>query len=672
MVLQQIIKWSQTLSPWQQDAIARLYAKGELTPSDFDDLYALLKAEYGIPDPKGRTPNKLAPDCTKAKETSSSHVELVAIKNLQNVNALALNQVLPIQLKGMTVIYGHNGSGKSGYSRVLKKACRARDQSEPILPDAKLAPGITGKAEAIFEILIDGAPQEVKWTNGTPTPEPLTQIGIFDAHCARAYLDEEDDFSYVPYGLDILEGLAKACNRLKSMLEEEYSRSAVNTATFANLPTSTTAGRLAAGLSYRTKVEAVEDLATLSSEDLAKHAELEKSLKEDNPKEKAAQIQLRAGRLTKLAERCAEMIPKVADEQAKSVRFAVDTYKAAKQVAEAASKLFKETEGLLPGTGSEVWQTLFEAARHFAVQAHPEKHFPHLSPDDACPLCQQPLGDGAERLIAFDSFIQQEAEKTARAKRAEAAAKYNQIDKADLNILFDPELESELKTLDPDLAALCATIQPALDFRRNAIKAACTGEENWEAIGAEPVNPCERLRALAKRLYEETVVLQKAADDKVRAELVQQHAELSARIQFSKVKPAVLEAISKFSHLEKLRKCLAAVRTNAITTKSTELTQEVVAKGLADVLNAEFKMLGVNELHVNLHAQSVKGKTNYKLVLQLPGTKRPMAILSEGEQRAIALASFLAEVKVGGGSGGIVFDDPVCSLDHRRRELGSV
>jgi hypothetical protein len=42
--------------------------------------------------------------------------------------------------------------------------------------------------------------------------------------------------------------------------------------------------------------------------------------------------------------------------------------------------------------------------------------------------------------------------------------------------------------------------------------------------------------------------------------------------------------------------------------------------------------------------------------------------LSEGEQRAIAIGSFLAEVNVGGGSGGIVFDDPVSSLDHKRRE----
>ena len=57
----------------------------------------------------------------------------------------------------------------------------------------------------------------------------------------------------------------------------------------------------------------------------------------------------------------------------------------------------------------------------------------------------------------------------------------------------------------------------------------------------------------------------------------------------------------------------------------------------------------------------------FKLTLQLPGGGAPSAVLSEGEQRAIAIASFLAEIKLGKGRGGIVFDDPVSSLDHRRR-----
>ncbi len=73
-----------------------------------------------------------------------------------HVNAIAENQHLPFRASGMTVIYGDNGSGKSGYSRVLKRACRARDQIEAIHANANLPTGKVGAPQATFEIAVDG------------------------------------------------------------------------------------------------------------------------------------------------------------------------------------------------------------------------------------------------------------------------------------------------------------------------------------------------------------------------------------------------------------------------------------------------------------------------------------------------------------------------------------
>ncbi|WP_267966380.1 AAA family ATPase [Hydrogenophaga sp. NFH-34] len=98
------------------------------------------------------------------------------------------------------------------------------------------------------------------------------------------------------------------------------------------------------------------------------------------------------------------------------------------------------------------------------------------------------------------------------------------------------------------------------------------------------------------------------------------------------------------------------------------MAEKVVSKELADALNREFKALGVGTLRVSLQSRSDRGKALHKLKLELPQSRSPSDILSEGEQRAIAIGSFLAEVGLSGGKGGIVFDDPVSSLDHRRRE----
>lgn len=49
--------------------------------------------------------------------------------------------------------------------------------------------------------------------------------------------------------------------------------------------------------------------------------------------------------------------------------------------------------------------------------------------------------------------------------------------------------------------------------------------------------------------------------------------------------------------------------------------------------------------------------------------RKPVEILSEGEQRSISLANFLAETNLNKNNICIVLDDPVCSLDHKRRDI---
>jgi len=46
-ILQEILKWSNNLPAWQSDTIGRLFEKEELSTEYLDDLYALLKDEYG-------------------------------------------------------------------------------------------------------------------------------------------------------------------------------------------------------------------------------------------------------------------------------------------------------------------------------------------------------------------------------------------------------------------------------------------------------------------------------------------------------------------------------------------------------------------------------------------------------------------------------------------------
>lgn len=666
-ILQEILNWSQTLPAWQSDAIARLFAKEALSEADLDDLFALMKAEHGIPDPLCRIANKLSAEQIPAPAAPNTHIRLLALKSLRHVNRIADNQRLVFNPNGLTVIYGDNGSGKSGYSRVLKRACRARDQNEPIHPNAFLPPAQAGNAEATFEIEVNGVSEEVGWANGKAAPDILSSPAVFDTHCARSYLDDEGDFAYVPYGLDILEGLAGASKKLKAMVETESAQSAPDRSAFADLTGETVVGKLIASLSFRTKLEQVEKLATLTAEETALHTDLDKSLKEASPTDKAKQLRLRASRITKVAQNTTEKIAIVDDAAVGKLRDLVEAYRAAQLAANLAAQQFNDDASLLPGTGGEAWKALFEAARKFSVEAYPDLAFPELCADTQCPLCQQPLAEGAERLLRFEVFIQQEVEKTAESRKKTIDEESKIFVGQSISLGMDDELFTEVEALDNVLATDVRAFGESLAARHVSIKSAIASGE-WGQIITLAISPASRLQILADKLNQEAVTLEKLTDEKGRAELQAQYNELDARTRLAKVKAAVLTAIDKLDRQAKLAKCLSDVKTNAISLKASELTEKVVSTELEAALNLEFKTLGVGNLQVQLKSRVDKGKAYHKLKLNLPQTKSPADILSEGEQRAIAIGSFLAEVNISGSSGAVVFDDPVSSLDHKRRE----
>jgi hypothetical protein len=668
-IIQEIHAWSKDLSAWQQDTIARLYANRVLSPQDLEDLYALAKSEAGIPDPDGREP-KMLQDAEVAPPANPTRlVQIVAIKDLENVNALVPGGRLPISPTGITAIFGENGAGKSGYSRVFKHACRARDRREPILPNATLDPKAVGPAQAVFECLVDGNPADFVWQHSVEPPKPLADISIFDTHCARAYIDNHGDFAYVPYGLDILEGLVGVCSNVKARATKEKSDKAPSDAAYAVLAKEQTAvAKVLREIPAKTSREDIEKLATLSPEDEERLTLLAKTLSEADPKQKARTQRQKASRLKALKERIETAIALVSDKKLDELHALIDKSNSAKKAADIAAEAFKQAPGQLPGTGGDEWKALFEAARQFATISHEEHNFPDLPENANCPLCQNRLGvDGAERLARFDVFIKEKVEQTAIDARRVAVTTFNTVKNAKLELLLDDALTQELAEIDGALLSACGAMQAGLETRQTEILQAAGAKISWDAVSALPDDPQAKLTEITDALEAQAKALEASADEKAKAAMVAERLELDARRKLREAKEAVFEAMSKHEYCGKLQKCIDGTDARGISRKSTELSRTLASKELADALNDELKRLKCHELLVTMKPESPGGRTQFKLTLQLPGGGTPAAILSEGEQRAIAIASFLAEIQLGKGHGGVVFDDPVSSLDHRRR-----
>src|SRR5690349_3621753 len=109
---EEILKWSEQQPPWRQDALRRILV-GQFSEKDEDAVFQLLKAEYGI-EKTNRTAEPLTAEHLPAYAEASEQLRVNAIEEVANVNRLTPGAALPFAADGLTVIYGDNGSGKSG------------------------------------------------------------------------------------------------------------------------------------------------------------------------------------------------------------------------------------------------------------------------------------------------------------------------------------------------------------------------------------------------------------------------------------------------------------------------------------------------------------------------------------------------------------------------------
>jgi len=176
------------------------------------------------------------------------------------------------------------------------------------------------------------------------------------------------------------------------------------------------------------------------------------------------------------------------------------------------------------------------------------------------------------------------------------------------------------------------------------------------------------LQTISEKLFESAKGYEKATDDVQRLLLKNELAELNARASLSTLEQALIDLIARMKTKSLLTKCKEELKTKPISDKAKDFASSTVTAPLRSALKEEFEILGVSTMMPRLDESVEKGKMKHKLELDLVHQAQIRDILSEGEQRAIAIGSFLAELRTGGHGGGFVFDDPVSSLDHFRRQ----
>lgn len=672
--LQGLVLWSTDRPQWQRDALRRLYKNGTLTEQDCAELYELLKQEFSlveVTEENAVQAQPLSVDHIPNFDGNSGAVKLVALKSVKDVNALAEGQSLNFHSDGMTVIFGNNGSGKSGYARILKDACRARS-TETILHNVY---GDTPEEPASADITasVNGVERTIQWKNGEVTNEVLSAVSVFDAKCASSHVDDKNEAAFIPLPLTIIRGLSELCIDFKARLKrshlliEDQLPQGLRELTCGD---ETEAGKLLLSLSMDTDLEAATALGTLSDDDQLRLETLEESLKQD-PQVLIANERVKLAQVESVTQRLKQVFTSVSDEAVEAVAKKFQDATAKSGAARiAADRAFKDDS--LSGIGESAWIALWNAAKEYSKDsAYPENEFPNTE-DAVCVLCQQPIDEAAgKRLGRFEEFVRENSQK--------AAAEAIQAFKTHQKKLKGAKPQESFVAQDESLASdqlqrSDIQIQIRRFYRVAAVRIEriCRLQvgDDWKALREIGRTPIENLELIAKESKEKIQLLVDSIDPEVKAKNVAEMKELVDRKLLGTKLEDVEVEIERQLQLQRTAKALRSTETQSITRQATTLADSLITNTWRDRFADEISRLEMHHLRVELQKRGgAVGAAKYRIAFVRATDVSLGSVLSEGEHRCIALAAFLAELSTTSGLSTIVFDDPVSSLDHEHREV---
>ncbi len=588
-------------------------------------------------------------------------MSLTYLRGCDGVNALATGQDITFNPR-MTVLFGENAAGKTGYVRILKLLANARS-AEPIIADIH-RPSAPRSLEALVGFKVGSSDSEVSW-RGDRGIVPFTRMMVFDSPAVALHLESNVPYAYTPADLALFRYVYEAIEGIRTLLQADRTQRLPGQNRF--LPAfarGTDVYPRIEGLSGSTNLAELETLAAVSDEERTNLDALKTSV-DALSNASGAQTEMLRGRATVMQNliTVGNALGQF-DASAFSEAVAAETFARAAQT-ESAAAVFGG-DGQLPDALRPSWQRFIEAGEQYLV-ASDRTTYPEA--DDTCIYCQQALGDAARTLLqSYRSYASGVAADELRL----ATERVNALQRPILRTEVTAAIEGLRATL-PGLGDAESVPDWVPDGQALLVRAEGVHDDVERRGPVESLKGTSAFATLVRRL---TVALQEAetaiqglqGDAAERQRLLGEQrakvAQLEARLQLSKLMPDIRTYVHDAAWADRLQTLLGQWQgllagLTAVNTAASE-----------DVLNHDFERKFTDECTL-LRAPTV--------TLDFPGRRGQAArrksvtrdhsldkILSEGEQKVIAIADFLAEASLRPGSAPVVFDDPVNSFDYRR------
>lgn len=650
MITNEIYQWLEKQPYWQQKLAENVLIQDSITEEEINRVYDIFKSENNL------TKTKLDKEdldfTTKRDEVDTTkNIKWKGLRNVIGVNALENDQKLEVGDQ-LTIIYGNNGSGKTGYTRLLNNVFVSRGDKN-ILPNIHKEDNEEMTAELLFEEE-DGNLVELLYPKDK-NHLYNKRVSVFDKVSANSMLTEESELTFVPREFEFFDMLLKGVEGVRDKLNEEISERETDNDFINYFDSDTKVKTFISNLNENTDFEKFRKEVSVTEADTKEYGESIKELKElyslniPNKEEEYNRLISDIESIQNEIERLNAMFSLEKLEEIEDI-----LKERLKYVSLSSKEGLKQFEGEnIENIGSPEWKHFIESA---------ENYYDSIENHENCILCRQSL----EEVTIIDKYweyLHSSAEKELEEKNKkikQLEEKYNKLNtkifvrkskidewlQSNDNILYEKLINIEkkfslvkskvmdkLKIFNVDGKVQSYTAN--MDMFKDIIEKI---EESTKKLDSEKVE--NRIDSLNK--------IKNEYDDKLKAE---------------KYLPEIEKFIknSKWVYLASKKR----INTRSITIFQNNLFKKYVTEEYIDIFNDECKNLKA-DFKVEFKQRGSKGVTLNKLTLK---GNPPSNILSEGEQRSLSLANFLAETAMNKSNVCTVFDDPVSSLDYKRREI---
>lgn len=647
-------EWLDRRPRWWTYPLQSLLSSNSITDENISSYaeLALLEARGELIAPLNIDFRKISSDDDAAK------VSIEAISDFKNVNALSPNRVLTFNSEGITVIYGENGSGKSGYVRALKVASGMQD-AEAIKGNIYLS-GSHGKPLCTIKTSESDEAFVCDLTNRSLAS--INNLTVFDNSVAMQYIGKYREAAYEPQIFRILKELADTVDRVSDKLSAKEKMIVFSAPIPSEDIKEAPFFKELRDMDYKTAEKEMGFSWTEADENA--FTKCREHLDIINPKDEIINNNKRI-RSLKLLKDYIGNLQSYFDHNLANATEIILSLSAAEVQYEVLSISYKENADQIDidNIDNQMWRNLWKYANEYINSLQEE-----YRARDVCPLCLQKMSD--HTLLRFNTINDYVNDRL--------SIEITSLKQELMNALYPTFTLWERKTIEQVVEN--SFIESEKDLITDLITTAgdfiakLPGTLQDDHRGLSVLLEMQRLSALSEFVLSAIGELETYNKTLLSMEDPKEIDKYEKILMDLKVRKFCYDHSADYARLfnsyelkNHINEALKLAKTNAITNMTNKFASLLLSDDYEKRFNQEMTYLTNGSVKAVLRkAKGGKGRVPLRIQLQNKDGKDylPSEILSEGEQRIVSLAAFISDNSIGNTNGPLVFDDPISSLDH--------